>query len=628
MVDRLRRRHRSWRGRRGVQVVALLALLLALPRCDASLPYIVTGCVRGDLDGHSVARVWDEQLLGLIRQVVPAPTEHARNLFHMSAAMWDAWAAYDPDADGVFVTEKLQAADRQTAREAAISFAAYRILLWRYAGVADLATAREQLDATMASLCYRPEETTTEGGSPSALGNRIAAAVIEYGRHDGSLEQERYVDDSYRPQNEPMVVKEPGTVMRDPNRWQPLSIGQQLSQNGLPIPGNVQAFIGSQWGHVTSFALPASAQGTPIDPGPPPRLADPATDVAFKQAAIDEIRYSSKLDPSDGRIIDIGPASSGHNTLGTNDGGGYPTNPVTGGPYAPDRVLEADFGRAVAEFWADGPTSETPPGHWNVIANYVSDSPDIEHRIGGQGPVVDRLEWDVKVYLALNGAVHDAAIAAWGVKSFYDSVRPISMIRYMGGLGQSSDPSGPAYDPEGLPLVSGLVEVVTAESSAPGQRHAGLADHIGEVAIHAWRGSPADPKTQVSGVGWIRAVEWVPYQRPTFVTPSFAGYVSGHSAFSRAGAEVLTAMTGSPFFPGGLGTWLIPAGSLLHEDGPTEDVSLQWATYYDASDQAGISRLWGGIHIAADDLRGREIGSVCGTGAWAAAVARFDGTAR
>ena len=39
------------------------------------------------------------------------------------------------------------------------------------------------------------------------------------------------------------------------------------------------------------------------------------------------------------------------------------------------------------------------------------------------------LEWDVKLYLALNGAVHDAAIAAWGAKRHYDSARPISMIR-------------------------------------------------------------------------------------------------------------------------------------------------------------------------------------------------------
>ncbi len=173
-----------------------------------------------------------------------------------------------------------------------------------------------------------------------------------------------------------------------------------------------------------------------------------------------------------------------------------------------------------------------------MIANQVADSPGFVARIGGAGPTVDRLEWDVKMYLALNGAVHDAAIATWGVKGFYDSARPISMIRYMGGKGQSSDRSGPAYDAEGLPLVPDLVEVITAESSAPGQRHAELAGHVGEIAIRSWRGFPKDPKAETSGVGWIRAVDWVPYQRSTFVTPAFAGYPSGHSTFSRAAAEV------------------------------------------------------------------------------------------
>ena len=116
----------------------------------------------------------------------------------------------------------------------------------------------------------------------------------------------------------------------------------------------------------------------------------------------------------------------------------------------------------MAEFWADGPSSETPPGHWNVLANSVSDALAPDLRVGGTGPAVDRLEWDTKLYLALNGAVHDAAIAAWGLKGHYDSARPISLIRYMGGKGQSSDPAQPAYDPEGLPLEPGLVEVITS----------------------------------------------------------------------------------------------------------------------------------------------------------------------
>jgi hypothetical protein len=380
---------------------------------------------------------------------------------------------------------------------------------------------------------------------------------------------------------------------------------------------------------VKSFALPAtSAEGVAIDPGPPPHLADPTTDAAFKQAAIEVIRLSSELDVSDGVTIDIGPGSLGANSLGTNDGHGHERNPATDQAYAPNEALRADYARVLAEYWADGPKSETPPGHWNTIANAVSDTPDFELRIGGEGAEVDRLEWDVKMYLALNGAVHDAAIAAWGLKGFYDSARPISMIRYMGGKGQSSDPDGPAYDPAGLPLEPGLVEAVTEASSAPGERLAHLADHVGEIAVRSWLGFPKDPATQTSGVGWILAVDWVPYQRSTFVTPAFAGYVSGHSTFSRAAAEVLTAFTGSPFFPGGLSEWRVNAGDLLHEEGPSADTTLQWASYYDAADQAGLSRLFMGIHISADDLEGRQIGSICGIDAWALAQRYFDGSAR
>jgi hypothetical protein len=126
-------------------------------------------------------------------------------------------------------------------------------------------------------------------------------------------------------------------------------------------------------------------------------------------------------------------------------------------------------------------------------------------------------------------------------------------------------------------------------------------------------------------VRWIRAVEWVPYQAPTFVTPSFAGYFSGHSTFSRAAAEVLTGFTGSEYFPGGLDGWTVKAGSLKFEAGPSTDVPLEWATYFDAADSAGISRLYGGIHISSDDLTGRKAGAECGQAAWALAQQYYAG---
>src|SRR5438874_1945111 len=308
-------------------------------------PYLIDGCTRTDPYGHSIARVWDEAMLDAIRRDLPAPTTHARNLFDVSAAMWDAWAAYDPNVDGYFVTEKDTAPDVEAAREAAISYAAYRVLLWRYSYGANIRVTFDELARTMRSLCYRLDFTSTKGGSPAALGNRVAAAVVRHGRSDGSIERRHYVDESYVPVNVPLVVSQPGTAMHDATFWQPLALDQTVSQNGLAVPGKVQSFIGAQWGHVRGFALPRAQNGVPIDPGPPP-IGTPA-DAAYKQAAVDVIRRSAELDPADGQTIDIGLDALGNNPLGTNDGHGYTINPFTGRPYAPERVPQADYARVL-----------------------------------------------------------------------------------------------------------------------------------------------------------------------------------------------------------------------------------------------------------------------------------------
>ena len=105
-------------------------------------------------------------------------------------------------------------------------------------------------------------------------------------------------------------------------------------------------------------------------------------------------------------------------------------------------------------------------------------------------------------------------------------------------------------------------------------------DHVGDIAIYAWGGNPEDPETEYTGAKWILAEDWVPYQQSTFVTPPFAAYTSGHSTFSRAGAEVLTRFTGNSYFPGGLGVLDVPQNEFLEfEAGPTVDMQLQWATY-------------------------------------------------
>ena len=610
----------------GAALVAVVVTGTVIGTARPSSPPLPPCPITVESAAGSVARRWDDALLDAIRRSLPNPPVHARNLFHLSVAMWDAWAAYDATAAGMIFKEKVHV-DRcavAAARNEAISYAADRILSARFIKAVGADVSLSQFADLMDSLSYPPTITTTDGDAAAAVGNRIAKAVLEYGLADGSNEAGGYAATDYKPVNPPLIVALADINLVDPNHWQPLQVEYQVSQNRIPVPSAVQVAIGPHWGHVMSFGLPeGGAGGVPFDPGGPPRLGDAATDALFKSQAVEVIRDSSLLDPVSDTMLNISPAVIGGNALGSNGGSGHATNPATGKPYAAQVVRASDFYRTVAEFWADGPKSETPPGHWNVLANAVSDALSPNLRIGGTGPVLDRLQWDVKLYLALNGAVHDAAIAAWGLKGRYDGNRPISMIRYMASLGQSSDPSVAAYNKEGLPLVPGLIELITTAKTASGRTMADLKGNEGKIALRAWQRDPIDPT--MSHVTWILGTMWMPYQLATFVTPSFPGYVSGHSTFSRAAAEVLTGITGSEYFPGGLSSWTVAAGSFRIAAGPSADVVLQWATYYDAADQAGQSRLFGGIHVEADDFTGRVIGSMCGKDAWLLAQRYYAG---
>jgi hypothetical protein len=588
---------------------------------DAGAPAACPAAVVAAGKAGSIARRWDEQALAAIRLDMPRPTVHARNLFHLSAAMWDAWAAYDATAKGVFVRERRPAQSTEQARRASVSYAAYDVLAHRYEHAVGGKTTLACLRAVMQDLGYDANDAHDTGDDPVAFGNRVGHAIIEKTTGDGANEAKDCADpQGYEAVNPPLVFDGPGAPLKEPERWQPINLSIAATQNGIVLPAGVQDYIGSHWGDVTPFAMTRRSKAEPWhDPGPAPQLGE-----AMKDWIVEVVRKTAAVDPSDPATIDISPGAYGHNSLGANDGKGWAKNPVTGAPYAPQVVLRADFARVMAEFWADGPKSETPPGHWNTLANAVSDSPGFERKLFGRGAALDPLAWDVHLYLALNGAEHDAAITAWDIKRRFVTVRPISLVRWMGAKGQSSDASGPSYDPQGLPLVPGLIEVITSESSAPGQRHAHLAHFVGQIAVRDWLGEPGDRAHQVSGVGWVRAVDWITYQRRTFVTPAFPAFISGHSTFSRAGAEVLASLTGSPYFPGGLGEYVAPAGTFLtFEKGPTAEVRLQWASYYDAADQAGQSRLWGSIHIPPDDFAGRRLGHRVGLDAVAAASKYF-----
>jgi hypothetical protein len=613
----------------------------------------------------SIAKEWNEKLLFAISTDFARPTIAARNLFHISAAMYDAWAVYDQHADTYLLGKTVNGytcplmpfsttLQPRAAQEEALSFAAYRMIRQRFAPSPGAPRVYYFLDEIMKEHGYDPtivSEDYRQG--PAQMGNYIAAQYLAYGLQDGSNEAKNHLNTYYQPSNPPLPIDSSGNAyIRNLNRWQPLQFNVFIDQSGNIFQNVTPAFQAPEWGNVSPFALQekdaktfhrdGQAYKVYHNPGPPIALdLQKAVGLSeeFKWGYALVSIWSALLDEKDKVMIDISPRGMGNNSYypieesgyrqfydlfnGGDRSPGHQINPKTGQAYQAQMVLRGDFYRVLAEYWADGPNSVTPPGHWFSLFNYINENPALVRKIGGQGPELDHLEWEVKGYFALGGAMHDAAISAWSIKGYYDGSRPVTTIRGMAALGQSSDPKLPHYHPGGLPLVPGYIELIRLGDSLAGPNN----KYVNEIKLKAWRGPKyvKNPRSEVAGVGWIRAAEWHPYQRPTFVSPPFAGYVSGHSTYSRAAAEVLTAFTGDPFFPGGLARFgLVKNEYLVFEDGPSEHVTLEWATYFDAADQCSLSRIYGGIHAPMDDIPGRIIGMKVGKAAFAFAKNYFE----
>lgn len=616
---------------------------------------------------HSIARLWNEALLFAIRNDYARPTVHARNLFHTSVAMYDAWAVYDQEAQTYLLGKNVDGFENDflgfstnenilDARKETISFAAFRLLNHRFAHSPGFIKSRNLFNHLLIELGYDITNTSTDysTGDPAALGNHIAQTLINFGNQDGANELGQYANNFYETINPPLITDNSGNPdLQNPNRWQPLALETFIDQAGNFIDGSTPDFLSPEWGNVTPFSMQENVKTNyarmgntyPVfhDPSAPPYL-----DTLAKNESSEQYQWGfsmvsiwgSHLSPDDGVLWDISPKSIGnisiadfpkdfadypnfyHQLEGGDLGKGRTINPITNQPYLEQIVPRGDYARVLAEFWADGPDSETPPGHWFVLLNRVSDHPLLQKKLGGKGSTLSNLEWDVKSYFIMAGTMHDAAISAWSIKGWYDYIRPISAIRYMAERGQSTDPNLANYDVAGIPLSEGLVEIVTAGDDLAGSSN----QHLGKVKLYTWLGHQfiANPENDEAGVGWILAEDWMPYQRPSFVTPPFAGYVSGHSTYSRAAAEVMTLLTGDEYFPGGVGEFIAYKNEfLVFEEGPSQDVILQWATYRDASDQCSLSRIWGGIHPPADDIPGRLIGEKIGKEAFAFAVPYF-----
>ena len=204
---------------------------------------------------QSIARQCNEELLDAIRIDFARPTVHARNLFHVSAAMWDAWAAYDRGAGTYLHHERAwqstsDPGEVQLARAEAISYAAYRILSARFANSPGADRSLPSFDAKMDELGYDRGFTSTLGDSPAALGNRIAQTVLEHGANDNANEAGGYANLHYEPINPPLLPAFPGNPdLVDPNRWQPLVLDFFVDQAGNPFFDGVPEFLSPEWGH-------------------------------------------------------------------------------------------------------------------------------------------------------------------------------------------------------------------------------------------------------------------------------------------------------------------------------------------------------------------------------------------
>jgi hypothetical protein len=308
----------------------------------------------------------------------------------------------------------------------------------------------------------------------------------------------------YSPKNQAMVVTQPTALdaIASPGSWQPLTYTD--ASGAVKTPG----FVGASWDHLVPFALTSAKQ---FRPGPPAKAGTP--------------EYAAQAQ----HLIDVQSALT-------------------------------EQQKVIAEYWADGPNSELPPGHWCLIAQFVSER--------------DRHtdDEDARMFFALTNALSDAGIAAWDAKIFFDSARPITAIRYLmnGKPITGYGPQGPA---------------------------AGLATIAGEA--------------------------WVPYQPTTFPTPPFPEHVSGHSTFSAAAAEVLARFTGSDTYGG---SYTKAARSMAVEPSlPSTALTLHWSTFTEAADEAGISRIYGGIHFDNANTAGKEMGRAVGAQAFERAQKYWQG---
>jgi hypothetical protein len=348
----------------------------------------------------NVILTWNDQLLNTIRANPgpTGPTITARALGVLNTAMYDAWAAYDSKAKGTRPdgpAQQINADDNTVENKSkAISYAAYRVLVDLFSGVP---TSKLQAYADqMAALGY-PIDTTTMDTSPQGIGNKAAKAVLDYRHDDGSNQLNGYADTTgYQPENTWNSVPAP-------SHWQPLCV--------LSATGASKFAAGAP--DAPSSPVP-SATSCNLDPVTG-KVADPNWTIQKPLTPQwENVKPFSDLDP-DTHFPSQGPVIFQLPGPPMDPDGSYSSTEIS--TALTDTANLTDISKAKAEYWADGPKSEFPPGHMIVFAQVMS-------RMKG-----DTLDQDAKLFFAMGNAVMDASISAWAAKYEYDCVRPTTAIR-------------------------------------------------------------------------------------------------------------------------------------------------------------------------------------------------------
>ncbi|MGK7949185.1 MAG: DUF6851 domain-containing protein [Xenococcaceae cyanobacterium] len=489
----------------------------------------------------TISVLWDRAVQQAIIDTAVGPTIASRAYAMVHTAMFDAWAAYDPEAIATRLGDDLQRPQVEITKankEEAMSFAAYRVLSQLFPEQINI------FDQLMGELGFDSDNTTTDITTAAGIGNVSAEALIEFRLKDGANQAGDdpngtlgipYSDiTNYKP------VNPPGDAW-EIDRWTPEPIPID-AEPGEEI--NLQNCLTPHWGNIIPFALESGNQFRPEAPEPF-LLVEGEVNLELKTITL----------KNTGEVLPITPD-------------------LIGEVINPEFILQAeriidvsanltDEQKLTAEFWEDGAGTSFPPGTWMSFGQFVSARDD------------HSLDEDAQLFFALGNAVFDAGIATWEAKTYYDYARPVRTVRELGELGLIGE-----FNPE-----------------------------LGGFAIEAWAGAEQGTQT-------ILATDFLTYQTPgSDPSPPFAEYTSGHSAFSAAGAEILQLFTGSDRF--GASVTFEP-GQSRFEPGftPQTTVTLNWDSFSEAADEAGLSRIYGGIHFDDGDLNGRKLGKDVAQAVW------------